>query len=167
MPIFQCLTGFLKLVFNICMPVRANMGKPPKEIRLLKDHLAKHQLKLTRQREYILQAFLQNEHITAEQMYRLLAKKDPHIGLATIYRTLNLFCEAGLAQARHFGSQTQYDNVAHKGHHDHLICTGCGKIVEFENQEIERLQEQVANRNGFTIKTHKLELYGLCSHCRH
>jgi len=149
------------------MPVRAHKGKPPKEISVLKDHLARHQLKLTRQREYILQAFLQNEHITAEQMYRLLAKKDPHIGLATIYRTLNLFCEAGLAQARHFGSQTQYDNVAHKGHHDHLICTGCGKIVEFENQEIERLQEQVANRNGFTIKTHKLELYGLCSHCRH
>ncbi len=142
------------------------MAKPPKEIRVLKDHLAKHQLKLTRQREYILQAFLQNEHITAEQMYRLLAKKDPHIGLATIYRTLNLFCEAGLAQARHVGAQTQYDNVTHKGHHDHLICTGCGKIVEFENQEIERLQEQVANRNGFTIKTHKLELYGLCSHCR-
>ncbi|OGX09178.1 MAG: transcriptional repressor [Nitrospirae bacterium RIFCSPLOWO2_12_FULL_63_8] len=143
------------------------MSKPAKEIGVLKDHLAKHQLKLTRQREYILQAFLQNEHITAEQMYRLLARKDPHIGLATIYRTLNLFCEAGLAQARHFGSQTQYDNVSHKGHHDHLICTGCGKIVEFENQEIERLQEQVASRHGFTIKTHKLELYGLCSHCRH
>jgi Fur family ferric uptake transcriptional regulator len=149
------------------MPVRAHMTKLPKEISVLKDHLTKHQLKLTRQREYILQAFLQNEHITAEQMYRLLAKKDPHIGLATIYRTLNLFCEAGLAQARHFGSQTQYDNVAHKGHHDHLICTGCGKIMEFENQEIERLQEQVASRHGFTIKTHKLELYGFCSHCRH
>lgn len=149
------------------MPVRAHMTKLPKEISILKDHLAKHQLKLTRQREYILHDFLQNEHITAEQMYRLLAKKDPHIGLATIYRTLNLFCEAGLAQARHFGSQTQYDNVAHKGHHDHLICTGCGKIVEFENQEIERLQEQVASKHGFTIKTHKLELYGHCSHCRH
>jgi Fur family ferric uptake transcriptional regulator len=149
------------------MPVRAHMAKPPKEISVLKDHLARHQLKLTRQREYILQAFLQNEHITAEQMYRLLAKKDPHIGLATIYRTLNLFCEAGLAQARHFGSQTQYDNVAHKGHHDHLICTGCGRIVEFENEEIERLQSQVASRHGFAITTHKLELYGLCSHCRH
>ncbi len=149
------------------MPVRAHMTKLPKEISVLKDHLAKHQLKLTRQREYILHAFLHNEHITAEQMYRQLAKKDPHIGLATIYRTLNLFCEAGLAQARHFGSQTQYDNVAHKGHHDHLICTGCGKIVEFENEDIERLQEQVAAKNGFAIKTHKLELYGLCSHCRH
>jgi Fur family ferric uptake transcriptional regulator len=143
------------------------MHKDHKEISLLRDHLAKHQLKLTRQREQILSLFLKVEHITAEQMYRMLAKKDPHIGLATIYRTLNLFCEAGLAQARHFGTQTQYDNVSHKGHHDHLICTDCGKIVEFENCDIERLQEEVAKRNGFTIKTHKLELYGLCAHCQH
>ena len=106
------------------------------------------------------------EHITAEEMYHQLARKDPHLGLATIYRTLNLFCEAGLAQARHFGTQTQYDNISHKGHHDHLICTGCGKIVEFENCDIERLQEEVASRNGFTIQTHRLELYGLCSPCR-
>ena len=143
------------------------MARVQREIEILKDHLAKHQLKLTRQRELILGLFLKMEHITAEQMYRQLARKDPHIGLATIYRTLNLFCEAGLAQARHFGAQTQYDNVSHKGHHDHLICTSCGKIVEFENCDIERLQEEVARRNGFTIQTHKLELYGLCSSCRH
>lgn len=143
------------------------MGKDHKEIDVLREHLDKHQLKLTRQRELILNVFLKMEHISAEQMYRLLSKKDPHIGLATIYRTLNLFCETGLAQARHFGTQTQYDNVSHKGHHDHLICTGCGKIVEFKNCDIERLQEEVAKRNGFTIQTHKLELYGLCSGCRH
>lgn len=142
------------------------MNKNHKEIAALKEHLAKHHLKLTRQREHILNAFLRTEHVTAEQMYRQLSKHDPHIGLATIYRTLNLFCEAGLAQARHFGSQTQYDNVSHKGHHDHLICTGCGKIVEFENCDIERLQEEVARRNGFKIHTHKLELYGLCAACR-
>src|SRR5574341_1185038 len=124
-------------------------GKYAKEMETLKDHLTKHQLKLTRQRELILSAFLRQEHITAEAMYHQLAKTDPHLGLATIYRTLNLFCEAGLAQARHFGSQTQYDNVAHKGHHDHLICTDCGRIVEFENEEIERLQNQVASRHGF------------------
>ncbi|WP_447977653.1 Fur family transcriptional regulator [Candidatus Nitrospira bockiana] len=148
-------------------PMGAGVSKHSKEIEVLKDHLAKHQLKLTRQREQILNVFLKNEHITAEQMYRQLSKKDPHIGLATIYRTLNLFCEAGLAQARHFGTQTQYDNVSHKGHHDHLICTSCGKIVEFENCDIERLQEEVARRNGFTIETHRLELYGLCAGCRH
>ena len=141
--------------------------KHVKEMAALKEHLGKHQLKLTRQRELILSAFLRQEHITAEAMYHQLAKADPHLGLATIYRTLNLFCDAGLAQARHFGSQTKYDNVSHKGHHDHLICTGCEKIVEFENEEIERLQEEVATRNGFTIKNHRLELYGLCSSCHH
>jgi Fur family ferric uptake transcriptional regulator len=163
------LTVPTQLVFNtqLSRPSDQIMPKTAKEISVLKDHLAKHQLKLTRQREHILDMFLKNEHITAEQMYRQLAKKDPHIGLATIYRTLNLFCEVGLAQARHFGTQTQYDNVSHKGHHDHLICTACGKIVEFQNEDIERLQEEVARRNGFTIQTHKLELYGVCAGCRH
>ena len=131
------------------------MSKTLKEMDVLRQHLAKHQLKLTRQRELILTAFLRQEHVTAETMYHQLAKKDPHLGLATIYRTLNLFCEAGIAQARHFGTQTQYDNISHKGHHDHLICTGCGTIVE------------VATKNGFVIQTHRLELYGLCARCRH
>jgi|SRR5579885_743608 Fur family ferric uptake transcriptional regulator len=143
------------------------MARTPPDIEILKQHLAKHQLKLTRQRELILTAFLKMEHVTAEQLHVMLSKRHSHIGLATIYRTLNLFCEAGIAQARHFGTQTQYDNVSHKGHHDHLICTGCGKIVEFANCDIERLQEEVAKRNGFTIQTHKLELYGLCAACRH
>ena len=107
------------------------------------------------------------EHTAAEGMYRQPARRDRHAGRRTITRTLNLAGEAGCAQPRHFGTQTQYDNVSHKGHHDHLICTGCGKIIEFENCDIERLQEEVARRNGFTIQTHKLELYGLCSACRH
>ncbi|RMH32323.1 MAG: transcriptional repressor [Nitrospirae bacterium] len=142
------------------------MAKAGKELELLKQHLAKHNLKLTRQREQILNAFLKMEHVTAEQLYHILSKKDPHIGLATIYRTLKLLCETGMAQERHFGSQTLFDNVAHKGHHDHLICTSCGKIVEFQNCQIEQLQEEVAAQNGFTIQTHKLELYGLCAKCR-
>lgn len=145
------------------MPTMAKAGK---ELELLKQHLAKHNLKLTRQREQILNAFLKMEHVTAEQLYHTLSKKDPHIGLATIYRTLKLLCETGMAQERHFGSQTLFDNVAHKGHHDHLICTSCGKIVEFQNCQIEQLQEEVAAKNGFTIQTHKLELYGLCPKCR-
>ncbi|MCY3728242.1 MAG: Fur family transcriptional regulator [Nitrospira sp.] len=136
------------------------MVKPTKELEILKQHLSKNGLKLTRQRENILATFLKMEHVTAEQMYRLLSRKDPHIGLATVYRTLKLLCETGLAQEQHFGSQTQFDNVAHKGHHDHLICTVCDKIIEFENCQIEELQDEVARTNGFTIRTHKLELYG-------
>lgn len=137
-----------------------------KELAKLQDHLAKHGLKVTKQREVILDVFLQAEHITAEQLYRNLGRHKPRIGLATIYRTLNLLCDSGIAQERHFGTQTHYDNVAHKRHHDHMICTQCGAIVEFENCQIEHLQEEVATKHGFTITTHKLELYGLCRKCR-
>ncbi len=88
------------------------------------------------------------------------------MGLATVYRTLNILCQCGLAQQRHFGdARTLYDNVSNKSHHDHLICTDCGKIVEFENPAIERLQELVAKKNRFSIYSHKLELYGLCARC--
>ena len=135
------------------------------EIVILREHLAHHELRVTSQREIILETFLRMEHVTAEQLYHELAKREPQIGLATIYRTLNLLCECGLAQQRHFGTQTHYDNVSHKGHHDHMICTQCGTIIEFENCDIETLQEEVARQHGFHITTHKLELYGQCSTC--
>lgn len=136
------------------------MTKPTRELGILKLYLAKKGLKLTRQREIILAAFLKMEHVSAEKMHWIVARKDSSIGLATVYRTLKLLCQAGLAQEQHFGNKAQFDNVAHKGHHDHLICTRCEKIIEFENCQIEALQEEVASRNGFTIHTHKLELYG-------
>jgi Fur family ferric uptake transcriptional regulator len=135
------------------------------EIAILREHLADHELRVTSQREMILETFLKMEHVTAEQLYHALAKHKPHIGLATIYRTLNLLCECGLAQQRNFGTQTHYDNISRKGHHDHMICTKCGTIIEFENCDIEELQEEVARQHDFHITTHKLELYGQCSTC--
>ena len=85
------------------------------EIAILREHLADHELRVTSQREMILETFLKMEHVTAEQLYHALAKHKPHIGLATIYRTLNLLCECGLAQQRNFGTQTHYDNISRKG----------------------------------------------------
>lgn len=140
-----------------------------KEVQLLREHLAKNHLKLTHQRELILAAFLKADHITAEDLYREITrkKKDHNLGLATIYRTLNLFCEMGIAQQRQFGdSRTLYDNVSGKKHHDHLICTRCGGITEFESQPIERLQDEVARKNRFQITSHRLELYGICRNCQ-
>ncbi len=137
-----------------------------RETETLKKHLAKNGLKLTRQRELILETFLDKDHVTAEDLYREINRRDARVGLATVYRTLNILCQCGLAQQRHFGdARTLYDNVSNKSHHDHLICTDCGKIVEFENPAIERLQELVAKKNRFSIYSHKLELYGLCARC--
>lgn len=141
--------------------MRANPG-------LLQSQIAKNHLKLTRQRREIFDVFAgMARHVTAEELYREASRKGPGIGLSTIYRTLNLFCRVGLAEARQFGDgHTRYDPIYNKHHHDHLICTRCGKIAEFENLAIERLQETVARKHRFVIHNHKLELYGLCAKCR-
>src|SRR5207245_9685401 len=94
-----------------------------KELGILREHLTKHRLKVTKQREVILVAFLRNEQITAEQLYRMLSRHQPHIGLATIYRTWNLLCESGIALAWRFGLQTHYDKVDNKRHHDLMRLT--------------------------------------------
>jgi Fur family ferric uptake transcriptional regulator len=135
-----------------------------KEVALLKNYLIKNRLKLTQQRKAILEAFLRVDHITAEELYREISKKKrQRMGLATIYRTLNLLCKIGIGQQRHFDdNRTIYDNVLHKKHHDHLICNKCEKIIEFESPAIERLQEEMAARHGFTLSNHRLELYGHC-----
>jgi Fur family ferric uptake transcriptional regulator len=133
---------------------------------LLHERLREHGLKLTHQRELIAQLFLNQDHITVDELYQEVAKKDPSIGIITVYRTLKLLCQWELAQERHFGKgKTIYDNVAWKSHHDHLICTQCGRIIEFENFQIEEFQEQVAREHDFRITFHKLELYGLCKGC--
>lgn len=134
-----------------------------KETALLKNHLAKKNLKLTKQREIILGSFLKTDHITAEELHRRISRKNIHLGLATIYRTLNLLCDIGVSQPRYFGdNKTIYDNVLYKKHHDHLICDKCGKIIEFECPPIERLQEKMAAKHGFILRSHRLELYGYC-----
>ena len=132
-----------------------------------REYLSEHGLKATRQREVILDAFLASgSHLSTEELYRTIRDKNPGIGYATVHRTLKLLAESGLAAQRHFGDgQTRYECSSAEQHHDHLICTGCGAIIEFENPGIERLQEQVAARHGFLIEQHRLEIYGRCAAC--
>ncbi len=137
------------------------------EAGYLKSQLAQKHLKLTKQREIILDAFLKNDHITAEGLYQQISQANIHLGLATIYRTLTLLCTLGICQERHFNdNKTTFDNVLHKKHHDHLICRKCGKIVEFECPDIEKLQEKMADKHGFVLQSHKLELYGTCKNTK-
>ena len=93
--------------------------------------------------------------------------KEPRIGYATVYRTLKLLKECGLAYERHFGDGvSRYEVAWDDEHHDHLICIDCGKIVEFEDEGIEKLQHDVAAKHGFTLVRHRLELYGMCPDCQ-
>jgi len=124
-------------------------------------------IKHSKKRDLILAAFATQNHVTAQKLHNSLAEKGHRISLGTIYRTMRLFCKIGLAQARHCEAKTQYGHATARGRHDHLVCTKCGGVVEFENEEIGRLRRQIAEANGFCLSVHKLELYGLCSLCRH
>ncbi len=133
----------------------------------LTEYLAGQGLKSTQQRDEILKVFVgAGRHVSAEELYALVKKTHPGIGYATVYRTLKLFASAGLAEERRFEDGfTRYEYRASDGHHDHLICTRCGTIIEFENARIEELQQDVARKNKFLVQNHKLELYGLCAAC--
>ncbi len=132
------------------------------------EYLRAKGLKTTQQRDVILDEFLRaGSHLSTEELYLRLRRKHPSIGYATVHRALKLFAESGIAEQRHFGDgQARYEATGQNEHHDHLICTACGRILEFEDPRIEQLQDEVAARHGFTIERHRLELYGLCKDCR-
>lgn len=136
--------------------------------KIFRDYILEKGLKSTRQRDIILETFLSSErHMSIEELYLKLRAKHPNIGYATVYRSLKLFAESGIAREMQFGDgQTRYEHVEEGEHHDHLVCTRCGTILEFENETIEQLQTAVAASHDFLIQTHKLELYGLCAKCR-
>jgi len=132
------------------------------------DFIAARGLKSTRQRDLVLECFLASDsHLSTEDLYLKVRAKNSAIGYATVYRTLKLFAEAGIAREIHFGDgQSRYEHVAEGEHHDHLVCTRCGSIQEFQNETIEKLQQEIAAQFGFLVETHKMELYGICSKCR-
>jgi Fur family ferric uptake transcriptional regulator len=134
----------------------------------LAEWIAARGLKATRQRDLIVDIFFsQVGHLSVDELLSKVTARDATIGAATVYRTMKILTDAGLASARHFeGAQTRYEAALDRHHHDHLICTSCGNIFEFENERIEELQDRVAADHGFTVTHHKLELYGLCKACQ-
>ena len=130
--------------------------------------IAEKGLKATRQREVIVDTFFsQTGHLSVDELLSKVQARDPNIGAATVYRTMKILTDSGLASARHFfDGQTRYEAALDRHHHDHLICTGCHAIIEFENERIEELQDAVARQHGFAVTRHKLELYGLCRACQ-
>jgi Fur family ferric uptake transcriptional regulator len=125
-------------------------------------------LKATSQREDIAQVFFNaSRHISVEELYNEVRRVNPRVGYATVYRTMKLLKECGLAEERHFADgQARFENIEAERHHDHIICERCGRIVEFVHPQMEQLQEKVAQRFGFVATTHKMEIYGICQECR-
>lgn len=126
-------------------------------------YIQDRRLNTTAQREAIVEMFLRTrDHISIDELLGKVRKRSPKVGYATVYRTLKLLVDSGLAIERQFGDgQARYEVVG--DHHDHLICMKCGLILEFEDDEIERLQERIAERLGnFRVIRHRHELYALC-----
>jgi Fur family ferric uptake transcriptional regulator len=139
------------------------MNKPmdiPKELR-------ESGLKATLPRLRILHLFSERQvkHLSAEDVYRFLLEEKIDVGLATVYRVLVQFAEAGILIRRHFESGAAVFEINEGNHHDHLICTVCGKVEEFMDSGIERRQEEIAKELGFVLQTHALSLYGVCADC--
>lgn len=137
-------------------------------VNIFGEYISRNGLKNTPQRRVIVEVFFkQGKHLTTEELYNVVRETDANIGQATVYRTLKLLCEAGLAKEQHFGESTaRYEPIEDDSHHDHLICTACGKNIEVIDEDIERLQEDLAKRHGFSLTSHRMILFGVCAGCR-
>jgi Fur family ferric uptake transcriptional regulator len=148
------------------------MDHEPTELQhfraMLQAYMAKKGLRSTDQRRLIVETFFRGgSHVSIEELLTQVRAKDARVGYATVYRTLKLLTECGVANERRFGDGlTRYELADDATHHDHLICVECGDIVEFEEPRIEALQEKVARKYGFELRSHKHELYGVCPRCR-
>lgn len=131
-------------------------------------YLTKKGLKSTRQRDIIAEKFFSTGgHMSIESLLALAREQNPRVGYATVYRTLKLLTECGLAAERRFGEgHTMYETAGDSEHHDHLICVECGFVLEFHNEAIEREQDRVARSFGFNVIRHRHELYGMCPRAR-
>lgn len=130
--------------------------------------LKKAGLKVTLPRVKILQ-ILENSrehHLSAEDVYRVLLESGDDIGLATVYRVLTQFEEAGLVVRHNFEGGHSVFELDHGNHHDHLVCVKCGRVEEFVDKVIEERQEYVAREAGYTITDHSLNIYGICGVCQ-
>ena len=140
-------------------------ANPEEALTALREYVAKNGLKFTKQRELIAEVFFGGAgHLSAEELLEKVREQDSQVSLATVYRTMKLLTDCGLANPHRFGErQTVYEpSETGEEHHDHIICQDCGKIFEFFDERVERIQDEVASRHGLELTSHRMELYGRC-----
>lgn len=134
-----------------------------------KQLLKANGLKFTIQREVILEMlYNSDEHLTPEGLHHLIQEKHPDLntGIATVYRTLSLLEDSAMVTSLSFGAQGKKYELGAKDHHDHIICTECGSISEFVDEEIELKQKKIAEKLGFQMQEHSMQIYGICKECQ-
>jgi Fur family ferric uptake transcriptional regulator len=133
----------------------------------VRDEARKRGVRWTNQRQIIVETFIAtDDHVTAEELHQRVRRLDASVSAATVYRTINLLVEIGVAHKRHFsGGSASFESALTKTHHDHLVCMSCGQITEFVHEPLEVLQDQIAAHHGFRLLHHRMELYGVCRQC--
>jgi Fur family ferric uptake transcriptional regulator len=131
-------------------------------------YLREHHQPITRQRDLVARVvFLSQDHLSVEGIRRELRQQGARVGLATVYRTLDLLVESGLVRAHEFGEGfKRYEPMASQAHHEHLICERCGRVLEFAHERLERMLPVLADEHGFQHRRHRVEIYGVCRTCR-
>ena len=131
-------------------------------------YLRDHRQPLTRQRDLVAQVvFLSEDHLSVDGIRRELRRHGERVGLATVYRTLDLLVESGLVRAHEFGEGfKRYEPAGAQGDHVHLICERCGRVAEFTNERLERMLPALSDEHGFQHRRHRVEIYGVCRTCR-
>lgn len=139
-----------------------------KSIKTRMGELKESGLKATVPRIKVLQVFEQSQarHLSAEDVYRTLLAEHADVGLATIYRVLMQFAQAGILRRSHFETGKSVFELNRGHHHDHLVCVRCGRVEEFVDVDIEARQEEIARSKGFKLQEHALSLYGMCAKCQ-
>jgi Fur family ferric uptake transcriptional regulator len=139
----------------------------PAVIARVREDARRRGVRWTAQRQAIVETFFAGrEHLTVEELHRRVRALDPTVSAATVYRTVNMLVEIGVAHKRNFGNgSASFESALDRDHHDHLVCVGCGRITEFHHDGIEVLQDEVARVHGFRLSHHRMELYGLCPEC--
>lgn len=138
-----------------------------KEVEIFNNYISRRRLRHTPQRIRILGVFLEVEgHVSVQELYDLVKKKHPEIGFTTVYRSMKLFLECGLCSEIDFGDGVvRFEHKYNHKHHDHLICTKCGQLIEVVSPRLEKIQEAMTKEHNFIPLNHKLEIFGICKDC--
>jgi Fur family ferric uptake transcriptional regulator len=133
----------------------------------IERHFTRKGIRMTPPRAAVVDELLEaRDHVTADELADRLRRRGKRVSKATVYRTLTILKDSGLFDAHDFGTGARhYEPIADRPHHDHMYCIGCGKIEEFSNDQIERLQERIARRFRFRIVYHSHKLFGYCADC--
>ncbi len=145
------------------------MARITKEMNAYREALAAKGLSVTRQRLKLGElVFSTHGHFTADELVEMARKAGVRVGRVTVYRTLNLMVDAWLVEERSFErGRMRYEHTVGHGHHDHMVCVSCRRVIEFESEAIEREQQVAAARHGFAVLHHSHTLFGYCKSCVH